>query len=161
MSAVSPRVGAALAATVLLGVAAVAAPAASPATTAQLRQAEIRLQQLDRQSETPAPASAAELRSTIARWRAAAAGYGRLGAVAATGERSTPPGARRVRAAWAALRDLAGWRARQLSYSADLFSETLRGGMVTDGAKEGIARMTLVEGDLRARLRAALARVAT
>jgi hypothetical protein len=149
------------AATVLLGIAGEAAAVAPPSTTAQLRQAETRLRQLDRQSETAPPVDATELRAAVAHWRAAAAGYGRLGALAASGERTSPPAARRVRAAWAALRDLAGWRVRQLSYSADLFSETLRGGTLGDGAKEGIARMTLVEGDLRARLRAALARVAT
>ena len=154
--------GAALAAaTMLLGVAAEAALAAPPSSTTQLRRAETRLQQLDRQSEAPALASTAELRAAIARWRAAARGYGRLGALAATGERSTPAAATRLRAAWAALRDLAGWRVRQLAYSADLFSETLSGGTIADGAKEGLARMTSVEGDLRARLRVALARVAT
>jgi hypothetical protein len=69
-------------------------------------------------------------------------------------------GARRVRAAWAALRGLAGWRVRQLNYSADLFSGFLHGGLMADGAKEGLARMTAVELELRAKLRAALARLA-
>ena len=98
--------------------------------------------------------------AAVAQWRSAAVGYGRLGTVAATGERTSPAGARRVRAAWAALRDLAGWRVRQLNYSADLFSGFLHGGLMADGAKEGLARMTAVELELRAKLRAALARVA-
>jgi hypothetical protein len=158
---VTRRVGAALAAaTLLLGAASATASAASPSSPARLRQAEARLRLLDRQSDTQAPATAAELRAAIADWRATAAGYGRLGRVAATGERTSPAAARRVRAAWAALRDLAGWRVRQLSYSADLFTESLQGGTITDGAKEGLARMAAVEADLRARLRTALARVA-
>lgn len=156
------RVGAALAAAALLfGAAGATALAASQSSSSRLRQAEAQLRQLDRQSNTQAPATAAELRRAIASWRAAAKGYGRLGVVAATGERTTPTGAPRVHAAWAALRDLAGWRVRQLSYSADLFTGSLHGGLMTDGAKEGLARMAVVELELRARLRTALARVAT
>ena len=148
------------AATLLVGVAGAAAAAPpSSSTNARLREAEARLHQLDRLSETQAPASTAELRAEIAKWRAAAAGYGRLIVVAANGERTSGVGPTRIRAAWAALRDLAGWRVRQLTYSADLFSETLRGGRLTDGAKEGLARMRQVEATLRARLRRALADV--
>jgi hypothetical protein len=154
-------VGAVLgAATLLLATVSVAASAASASSSAKLRQAEAQLRQLDRQSETGPPATPAELRAAVAQWRSAADGYARLGAVAATGERTSPAGARRVRAAWAALRGLAGWRVRQLNYSADLFSGFLHGGLMADGAKEGLARMTAVELELRAKLRAALARLA-
>ena len=155
------RVGAALAAAaLLLGAASATALAASQSAPLRLRQAEAQLRQLDRQSETGPPATPAELSAAVAQWRSAADGYGRLGTVAATGERTSPAGARRVRAAWAALRDLASWRVRQLNYSADLFSGYLHGGLMTDGAKEGLARMSAVELDLRAKLRAALARLA-
>jgi len=159
---VTRRLGAAFAAAALLSTAASAtAIAASPSSPAKLRQAEAQLRQLDRQSETAPPATPAELRTAIASWRAAAHGYGRLGVVAATGERSSPASARRARTAWAALRDLAGWRVRQLTYSADLFSGFLNGGVMSDGAKEGLARMAAVEHELRSKLRVALARAAT
>ena len=148
------------AAALLLGAVSAVAYAVAPSSSMQLRQAEALLQRLDRQSETTAPSNPVELRAVIAQWRAAAGGYGRLGTVAATGERATPAEARRTRAAWAALRDLAAWRVRQLRYSADLFSGFLRGGPMSDGSKEGLARMSVVERDLRIRLRAALARVA-
>ena len=156
----SRRMGVALAAAMLIaGVAGTSAASPPLSSTATLREAEARMHQLDRLSQTQAPATTAELRAAIAQWRAAAAGYGRLVVVAANGERTSGVGPTRSRAAWAALRDLAGWRVRQLRYSVDLFSETLRGGRITDGAKEGLARMTLVEAQLRARLRRALADV--
>jgi len=144
----------------LLGAASGAASAASPSSSAKLLRAEAQLRQLDRQSNTAPPATPTELRAAIAHWRAAATGYGRLGVTAATGERTSPAGARRMRTAWAALRDLAGWRVRQLTYSADLFSGFLQGGVMSDGAKEGLARMSVVELGLRAKLRAAIARLA-
>jgi len=154
-------VGAALAAAaLLLGAASATASAATSSSTVKLRQAEAQLRQLDRESETGLPATPGELRAAIAQWRAAADGYGRLGAVATTGIRTSPTGARRVRAAWAAVRDLAEWRVRQLSYSADLYSGFLHGGLMPDGAKDGLARMSAVELELRAKLRVALARVA-
>jgi len=154
-------VGASLAAaTLLLGAASATASGASLSPPAKLREADARLHQLDRRSDTAPPTTPEELRAAVAQWRAAADGYGRLGVVAASGERSSPAGARRLRSAWAALRDLAGWRVRQLNYSADLFSGFLSGGVMSDGAKEGIARMAVVEQQLRARLRVALARLA-
>jgi len=157
---VTRRIGAALVAALLLGAAGGTASAASPSAAGKLRRAEAQLRQLDRQSNTAPPATPTELRAAIAQWRAAATGYGRLGVTAATGEHASPSGSRRMRAAWAALRDLAGWRVRQLTYSADLFSGFLQGGVMSDGAKEGLARMSAVELDLRAKLRTALARVA-
>jgi hypothetical protein len=158
---VTRRVGATLtAAALLIGVASATASGASPSSPARLRQADARLRSLDHQSNTAPPTTPAELRAAVAQWRAVADGYGRLGVTAANGERSSPAGARRVRNAWAALRDLAGWRVRQLTYSADLFSGFLSGGVMSDGAKEGIARMAVVEQQLRAKLRIALARVA-
>jgi hypothetical protein len=155
------RVGIALAAAALL-LAAVSgtSSAASPSPVARLHEAEAQLRQLDRQSNTAPPSTPGELQAAVASWRATAKGYGRLGTVAANGERTSPASARRVRAAWGALRDLAGWRVRQLTYSADLFSGYLHGGLMTDGAKEGIARMSTVELGLRAKLRVALARIA-
>lgn len=154
------RAGTALvAATSLACVVSASAPAAAPSPAAKLRQAEARLRVLDRRSETPTPAGVAELRATIASWRAVAAGYRRLGTDAATEARS-PAAAPRSRAAWTALRDLAVWRVRQLSYAADSLSDLLRGVTVSYGAKEGLARMTPVEDGLRARLKAALAALA-
>lgn len=133
------------------GYARASATAADPA--ARIDALRRRLDALDRRVNggTP-PATKAELRAAVARWRAAARGYGRL---AADARPLGPPS--RAASALRALSDLARWRQAQMSYAADLFSRPQEN--ITDGAKEGLARMATVEAGLRARLRAAIARL--
>jgi hypothetical protein len=128
-----------------------AAATADPA--ARIDALQRRLGALDRRANggTP-PATRAELRAAVARWRAAARGYGRL---AADAQPLGPPS--RATNAFRALSDLARWRQAQMTYAADLFSRPAES--ITDGAKEGLARMATVEAGLRARLRAAIARL--
>ena len=126
------------------------APATDPAV--RFEALRHRLVILDRLADgEPPPATKAELRAAVARWRAAARGFGRLEADARP---SGPPS--RVATALRALSELAHWRQAQMTYAADLFSRPVQS---LFAAKEGLARMAIVERGLRARLRIAIARL--
>ena len=126
------------------------APATDPAV--RFEALRHRLVLLDRLADGGLPpATKAELRAAVARWRAAARGFGRLEADA------RPYGApSRVATAIRALSELAHWRQAQTTYAADLFSRPVPS---LFGAKEGLARMGIVERGLRARLRLAITRL--
>jgi hypothetical protein len=128
------------------------APAAATDPAARFKALLHRLVLLDRRANGGAPpATQADLRAAVARWRVAARGYGRL---AADARPQGPPS--RVTSALRALSELAHWRQAQMAYAADLFSRPVPS---LYGAKEGIARMAIVEAGLRARLRVAIARL--
>jgi hypothetical protein len=111
-----------------------------------------RLVLLDRLADGgPPPVTKVELRAAVARWRAAARGFGRLGADARPGGAPS-----RVATALRALSQLAHWRQAQMTYAADLFSRPVPSLL---GAKEGLARMGIVERGLRERLRIAIVRL--
>ena len=128
------------------------APAAATDPAARFKGLLHRLVLLDRRANGGAPpATQADLRAAVARWRVVARGYGRL---AADARPLGPPS--RVTSALRALSELAHWRQAQMAYAADLFSRPVPS---LFGAKAGIARMAIVEAGLRARLRVAIARL--